>query len=83
MLATREPSTEVALDGALVLIELKRDRAPRGVVAQAIDYACWVEGLEAYSMGPESTVMNAAVTPSVDFRISKTFGWDTPPRQEG
>lgn len=36
----------VAPDGALVLIELKRDRTPREVVAQAIDYACWVEGLE-------------------------------------
>jgi Endonuclease NucS len=37
----------VAPDGALVLIELKRDRTPREVVAQAIDYACWVERLEA------------------------------------
>lgn len=36
----------VAPDGALVLIELKRDRTPREVVAQAIDYACWVERLE-------------------------------------
>jgi hypothetical protein len=30
-------------DGALVLIELKRDRTPREVVAQALDYAGWVE----------------------------------------
>ncbi len=37
----------VAPDGALVLIELKRDRTPREVVAQALDYAVWVEGLEA------------------------------------
>lgn len=37
----------IAPDGALVLIELKRDRSPREVVAQAIDYACWVEKLEA------------------------------------
>jgi hypothetical protein len=37
----------IAPDGALVLIELKRDRTPREVVAQAIDYACWVEGLGA------------------------------------
>lgn len=37
----------VAPDGALVLIELKRDRTPREVVAQAIDYAVWIEGLEA------------------------------------
>ncbi len=37
----------VAPDGALVLIELKRDRTPREVVAQALDYAGWVERLKA------------------------------------
>jgi hypothetical protein len=36
----------VAPDGALVLIELKRDRTPRDVVAQALDYASWVEALK-------------------------------------
>lgn len=35
----------IAPDGSLVLIELKRDRTPREVVAQAIDYASWVEDL--------------------------------------
>ncbi len=35
----------IAPDGSLVLIELKRDRTPRGVVAQALDYASWVEKL--------------------------------------
>lgn len=35
----------IAPDGALILIEMKRDRTPREVVAQALDYACWVEGL--------------------------------------
>lgn len=34
-------------DGSLTLIELKRDRTPREVVAQALDYASWVEELEA------------------------------------
>jgi RecB family endonuclease NucS len=33
----------IAPDGALVLIELKRDRTPRYVVAQALDYAGRVE----------------------------------------
>lgn len=37
----------IAPDGALVLIELKRDRTPRDVVGQALDYACWVEELKA------------------------------------
>lgn len=37
----------IAPDGSLVLIELKRDRTPREVVAQALDYAVWVEKLPA------------------------------------
>lgn len=37
----------VAPDGSLVLVELKRDRTPREVVAQALDYASWVEKLAA------------------------------------
>ena len=37
----------IAPDGSLVLIEIKRDRTPREVVAQALDYASWVEGLQA------------------------------------
>lgn len=36
----------LAPDGSLVLIELKRGKTPREVVAQAIDYACWAEGLD-------------------------------------
>jgi len=35
----------VAPDGSLVLIEVKRDRTPREVVAQALDYAGWVQKL--------------------------------------
>lgn len=37
----------IAPDGSLVLIELKRDRTPREIVAQALDYASWVEELTA------------------------------------
>lgn len=35
----------IAPDGALVLIELKRNRTPREVVAQALDYASWIDKL--------------------------------------
>lgn len=31
--------------GDLVILELKRDRTPREVVAQALDYASWIAGL--------------------------------------
>jgi len=37
----------IAPDASLVLIELKRDRTPREVVAQALDYAAWVDTLTA------------------------------------
>ena len=36
----------IAPDGTLILIELKRGRTPREVVAQAIDYATWLESLD-------------------------------------
>jgi hypothetical protein len=32
-------------EGDLTVVELKRDRTPREVVAQILDYASWVEGL--------------------------------------
>lgn len=38
-------------DASLVVIELKRNRTPRDVVAQAIDYATWVQDLEASRIG--------------------------------
>lgn len=55
MLIARQVKTEfggiidllaVAPDGSLVLIEIKRGLTPRDVVAQALDYASWVKGLE-------------------------------------
>lgn len=33
-------------DGNLVILELKRDKTPRDVVAQTLDYASWVKNLE-------------------------------------
>ena len=33
--------------GSLIIIELKKHKTPREVVAQAIDYASWVRGLDA------------------------------------
>lgn len=32
-------------DGVVHILELKRDRTPRDIVAQALDYASWVQGL--------------------------------------
>lgn len=41
----------LAPDGALILIELKRARTPREVVAQALDYATWAESLKTEELG--------------------------------
>lgn len=37
----------IAPDASLILIELKRSKTPREVVAQTIDYATWLENLDA------------------------------------
>lgn len=44
---TRNSLDLLAMDatGALIIIELKRDRMPRDVVAQVLDYASWVRTL--------------------------------------
>jgi len=34
-------------EGTLVIVELKRDKTPREVTAQALDYASWVKTLNA------------------------------------
>lgn len=36
----------IAPDSSLVLIELKRDKTPRDVVAQSLDYAAWMDRLQ-------------------------------------
>lgn len=40
----------IDMNGSLIIIELKRDRTPRDVVAQAIDYASWVKDLHSESI---------------------------------
>ncbi|MGH7461463.1 MAG: endonuclease NucS domain-containing protein [Longimicrobiales bacterium] len=57
----------IAPDGTLVLIELKRDRTPREVVAQALDYACWVETLEAKDIAAIYTRLKPGSSLSTDF----------------
>lgn len=42
----------LAPDASVVLIELKRNQTPREVVAQAIDYASWVENLKPEHIAP-------------------------------
>jgi hypothetical protein len=64
----------VAPDGTLVLIELKRDRTPREVVAQALDYASWVEKLRAEDIAAIYARFAPSRSLAEDFR--KYFGYN-------
>ena len=64
----------IAPDGSLVLIELKRDRTPRDVVAQALDYASWVEKLRAEDIAAIYSRLAPGKSLAEDFR--QRFGQD-------
>ncbi|WP_347917478.1 nuclease [Paracoccus marcusii] len=58
----------IAPDGSLVLVELKRDRTPREVVAQALDYASWVERQDAENIAAIYGRFRPGSSLSTDFR---------------
>ncbi len=59
----------LAPDGSLIVIELKRDRTPRDVVAQAIDYASWVEKLRAEDIAAIYNRFSPGKSLADDFRF--------------
>lgn len=66
----------IAPDASLVLIELKRDKTPREIVAQALDYASWVETLTAERIAQIYQRFSSGGNLSADFR--QRFGFDLP-----
>lgn len=69
----------LALDraGGLVIIELKKDRTPREIVAQVLDYASWVRGLttpNVYELAERSA------TKRLSIRFEEHFGERIPER---
>ena len=58
----------IAEDASLVLIELKREKTPREVVAQTLDYALWLEGLKPEQVDEIYKSKNATASLSEDFR---------------
>jgi hypothetical protein len=68
-------------EGALHVLELKRDRTPREVVAQALDYGSWVGTL---SHGQVLDIFSA-YKPHVAFEQewTETFGGDVPEELNG
>ena len=64
----------IAPDASLVLIELKRDRTPRNVVAQTLDYAGWLMALRADDVAAMYERFRAGGSLADDFRTK--FGRD-------
>ncbi len=66
----------VDADGVLHILELKRDRTPRDVVAQALDYGSWVETLT----HEDVVSIFEAYRPGVAFELafSERFGLSPP-----
>jgi hypothetical protein len=58
----------IAPDSSLILIEIKRGRSPREVVAQAIDYATWVESLDAEAVFRIYSKFSSGGDLATDFR---------------
>ncbi len=67
--------------GDLVIIELKRERTPREVVAQLLDYGSWVQGLTYEQI----VAYHASNTPEVPFEraFAEHFGGDPPETLNG
>ena len=67
--------------GDLVVIELKRDRTPREITAQLLDYASWIDGL------PHARVTSIAETYLLESGFERTFrdrfGTDVPDTLNG
>ena len=58
----------IAPDGTLVLVELKREKTPREVVAQALDYASWIETVGAEEIAEIYARFRPGRSLSDDFR---------------
>jgi hypothetical protein len=61
--------------GDLVIVELKRDKTPREVTAQALDYASWVADLSSERI---TSIAAAELRTSLDDGFAKKFGVELP-----
>ncbi len=62
-------------DGDLVIVELKKERTPRQVTAQALDYASWVDGL---STDEVTEIGDAYLSEGLEETFLKRFGDELP-----
>lgn len=68
-------------EGDLVVVELKRDRTPREVIAQALDYASWVKDLSNERI---TSLADAYLAPEkFEDAFTRKFGGDVPETLNG
>jgi hypothetical protein len=70
----------VDVNGDLAIVELKRDRTPREVVAQALDYASWVANLSAEEV---TSSANSYLGGQFEAAFRTKFGCDLPETLNG
>ena len=68
----------IAPDASLVLIELKRDKTPRDIVAQALDYATWVEKLSSEDIAAIYRKYSSGKSLDVAFKARFNTDLDSP-----
>ena len=76
------PADLLCIDGAgdLVVIELKRDRTPREVIAQALDYGSWVKDLSNERI---TSLAEAYLPETLEDAFTRKFGSDLPETLNG
>ena len=70
----------VNAEGDLVIVELKRDRTPREITAQALDYASWVAGL---SNDRVTAIADEYLDADLDSKFTAKFGVELPETLNG
>jgi hypothetical protein len=70
----------ISVEGDLVIVELKRDRTPREVTAQALDYASWVVSL---SNERVTSIGNDYLATGFETAFRTHFGTDPPETLNG
>lgn len=64
--------------GDLIVVELKRDKTPREVTAQTLDYASWVKDLSNERVTRIADVYLAKLSINLDEAFQRKFGTDLP-----
>jgi len=65
-------------NGDLVIVELKKDKTPREVTAQVLDYASWVKDLSHEKIRSLANLYQAKKNTNLEEAFQQKFGFDLP-----